>query len=140
MMSSHVALSDIFLITSMACFLVVGMKHLLSQTLSECRVPLAGCQESGFSFGRQDQVGNFAHRPLAAFFCTDVVDGFEDGWHGICRSGRKTYGTEGFEVVHVVTDVGNLIERKPILLCERGERSEERRVGKECRSRWSPYH
>ena len=23
---------------------------------------------------------------------------------------------------------------------ERGMRSEERRVGKECRSRWSPYH
>ena len=28
------------------------------------------------------------------------------------------------------------------LLCERPDntRSEERRVGKECRSRWSPYH
>src|SRR5256885_917055 len=25
-------------------------------------------------------------------------------------------------------------------LCERVGRSEERRVGKECRSRWSPYH
>ena len=26
-------------------------------------------------------------------------------------------------------------------LCgERADRSEERRVGKECRSRWSPYH
>ena len=24
--------------------------------------------------------------------------------------------------------------------CEAGGRSEERRVGKECRSRWSPYH
>ena len=24
--------------------------------------------------------------------------------------------------------------------CEAAERSEERRVGKECRSRWSPYH
>ena len=24
--------------------------------------------------------------------------------------------------------------------CEYMERSEERRVGKECRSRWSPYH
>src|SRR6202049_5232729 len=24
--------------------------------------------------------------------------------------------------------------------CRRGFRSEERRVGKECRSRWSPYH
>ena len=23
---------------------------------------------------------------------------------------------------------------------EAGDRSEERRVGKECRSRWSPYH
>ena len=25
-------------------------------------------------------------------------------------------------------------------LPDNGERSEERRVGKECRSRWSPYH
>ena len=28
----------------------------------------------------------------------------------------------------------------PILKIMREERSEERRVGKECRSRWSPYH
>ena len=27
-----------------------------------------------------------------------------------------------------------------IIAKERAERSEERRVGKECRSRWSPYH
>ena len=27
-----------------------------------------------------------------------------------------------------------------IMLCNTAERSEERRVGKECRSRWSPYH
>ena len=26
------------------------------------------------------------------------------------------------------------------LVCVRQVRSEERRVGKECRSRWSPYH
>ena len=26
------------------------------------------------------------------------------------------------------------------VLCGGAERSEERRVGKECRSRWSPYH
>ncbi len=26
------------------------------------------------------------------------------------------------------------------VLCSEEERSEERRVGKECRSRWSPYH
>ena len=29
---------------------------------------------------------------------------------------------------------------KSMSLCGLGKRSEERRVGKECRSRWSPYH
>ena len=28
----------------------------------------------------------------------------------------------------------------PMRICHRSNRSEERRVGKECRSRWSPYH
>ena len=33
------------------------------------------------------------------------------------------------------------LESKLFALCrEQGMRSEERRVGKECRSRWSPYH
>src|SRR2546422_11213142 len=27
-----------------------------------------------------------------------------------------------------------------LMVCTGAERSEERRVGKECRSRWSPYH
>ena len=30
--------------------------------------------------------------------------------------------------------------RKLVIRKEAIERSEERRVGKECRSRWSPYH
>ena len=30
--------------------------------------------------------------------------------------------------------------RKMFVLHSKAERSEERRVGKECRSRWSPYH
>ena len=33
----------------------------------------------------------------------------------------------------------NSLEEKNIK-SKRGRRSEERRVGKECRSRWSPYH
>ena len=32
------------------------------------------------------------------------------------------------------------MEKTPMLGKIEGERSEERRVGKECRSRWSPYH
>ena len=35
---------------------------------------------------------------------------------------------------------GPHIERELMMIKVRAERSEERRVGKECRSRWSPYH
>ena len=34
----------------------------------------------------------------------------------------------------------DLIELQPNHLVVNKKRSEERRVGKECRSRWSPYH
>ena len=37
-------------------------------------------------------------------------------------------------------DEGGSIALKEAVLPFRAERSEERRVGKECRSRWSPYH
>ena len=39
------------------------------------------------------------------------------------------YGKSGFKGVHLPKDLGFAVLR-----------SEERRVGKECRSRWSPYH
>ena len=39
---------------------------------------------------------------------------------------------------HVTEDVTVLLN--PDTLDGNGARSEERRVGKECRSRWSPYH
>ena len=36
---------------------------------------------------------------------------------------------------------GSTVEFEKVLLVDKdGNRSEERRVGKECRSRWSPYH
>ena len=41
---------------------------------------------------------------------------------------------------------GSTVEFEKVLLVDKdgnvtvGARSEERRVGKECRSRWSPYH
>ena len=41
---------------------------------------------------RQDQIGDFAHGPLAAFLLADVVDGFEDVGHGIGWRGRKPDG------------------------------------------------
>ena len=35
---------------------------------------------------------------------------------------------------------GDISRAKEIICAAKEARSEERRVGKECRSRWSPYH
>ena len=41
----------------------------------------------------------------------------------------------------VISDIIDFAEiTKEDVVLEIGPRSEERRVGKECRSRWSPYH
>src|SRR5688572_28464265 len=49
--------------------------------------------------------------------------------------GRGAFGVgfERFSVMRMNTDGESALR-------PRRERSEERRVGKECRSRWSPYH
>ena len=41
---------------------------------------------------------------------------------------------------HRTTVLKFMGKRKAICVKDENERSEERRVGKECRSRWSPYH
>src|ERR1035441_10168832 len=53
------------------------------------------------------------------------------------KFGRGT-GIDVGEEIGAVIDQGAEIQLKP--LDEALGRSEERRVGKECRSRWSPYH
>src|SRR3989449_6821396 len=62
-------------------------------------------------------------------------------WGG--RSGRKaqqvTVGEAGDGLRKKVDDQVR-IERWGIGRADAEDRSEERRVGKECRSRWSPYH
>ena len=41
---------------------------------------------------------------------------------------------------NVIDEVVWVVGDEAILKSDVEERSEERRVGKECRSRWSPYH
>ena len=45
---------------------------------------------------------------------------------------------KSFGDLHILKDISTNIEKgeKVVII----GRSEERRVGKECRSRWSPYH
>jgi len=54
-------------------------------------------------------------------------------------------GVSLVQVVHVrgeesLDEALSVAPRVDALLLDSGDRSEERRVGKECRSRWSPYH
>ena len=65
---------------------------------------------------------------LAADFETTVNPEHTDVWAwGLCPVGD----TEAFQHGTNIDSFMALMERL---------RSEERRVGKECRSRWSPYH
>ena len=43
-------------------------------------------------------------------------------------------------ILLIVSSVRKKSAKKRLLAENRNLRSEERRVGKECRSRWSPYH
>ena len=53
--------------------------------------------------------------------------------------GMTVLGFTGYRsMVKADADLDNMYNRK--LTAVRLLRSEERRVGKECRSRWSPYH
>ena len=44
---------------------------------------------------------------------------------------------EGTKLMH---DCGAMLDKAEQKVAKLSKRSEERRVGKECRSRWSPYH
>src|SRR5260370_598302 len=56
---------------------------------------------------------------------------------GVMFTPRQTTG-DGFELQFGTNHLGHFALTG--LLLEQMLRSEERRVGKECRSRWSPYH
>ena len=72
--------------------------------------------------------------------CRTVLGVTVDEWavDDRCRfsdSGKVGIGT-GVRVLDVTDKFGDVLVRLVIS----DSRSEERRVGKECRSRWSPYH
>ena len=48
----------------------------------------------------------------------------------------KTINELQDEVIEEFSDFDDWMDKYQLLI----DRSEERRVGKECRSRWSPYH
>src|SRR6266849_11190839 len=61
-----------------------------------------------------------------------------------CLAEAKNAGYEGIELGHKFprqsAQLRPILERFELTLISGAYRSEERRVGKECRSRWSPDH
>ena len=80
-------------------------------------------------------------RYLLSAVASGVVSGVgNDPTHGICQTIRYgqyevTYG----HLSNVFAQFGRQVKAGQTVAMS-GDRSEERRVGKECRSRWSPYH
>ena len=75
-------------------------------------------------------------KPLAKITVKDIVER--------CGVNRNTFYYHFRDISDVVEsallrEVDNAFEH-PVEVDSMLERSEERRVGKECRSRWSPYH
>ena len=68
----------------------------------------------------------------------------EDGIRYLCVTGVQTCALPIFVsyLENLQATLGNGLADRHTDLSENeyGTRSEERRVGKECRSRWSPYH
>src|SRR3712207_9480448 len=58
------------------------------------------------------------------------------------RAGRRRpgHGVRGGVVTAVLTDIATGVRAALGTVIDPELRSEERRVGNECRSRWSPYH
>src|SRR5258707_15565287 len=71
-----------------------------------------------------------------------VPEGFEAQWEQAWRNVIEVLATAGLGVEHLVKINTFLTDRDQVVAnrAVRRKRSEERRVGKECRSRWSPYH
>ena len=82
-------------------------------------------------------------KPLADRVIVKLVEAEETTKGGIILTGAAKEKPEVAEVIAV--GPGGMVDGKEVTMTVKvGDkvitRSEERRVGKECRSRWSPYH
>ena len=94
----------------------------------------------------------YAHGVVCYLFCFCLCFFFffqaEDGIRDVAVTGVQTcalpiwvVGGGGVAIdVAVVVVNGIVVNGVDVIVVNIGVRSEERRVGKECRSRWGPYH
>src|SRR5690606_13571537 len=74
---------------------------------------------------------------VPALLCVFAGGAAHAGDHRVCVNGWQAVVVAAEGVVQIETPKGWVLLKPGDALCH-GDRSEERRVGKECRSRWSP--
>jgi len=106
------------------------------------------CQEGTFTvseYGKSEKAELLLDKSLGLSLQEDGNYAFVgDPWHCKTQGLRKYYGkmnqlSEKLSTNYAVEEAVENLEQKNFF-CTDNSRSEERRVGKECRSRWSPYH
>src|SRR2546421_6557901 len=117
-----------------------GIRYLIVTGVQTCALPLSRRSTLFFFFQAEDGIRDL------------IVTGVQTCALPICLRHRLAEVGEvaivGLGIEQLCVGGDERVERKAgrlRLLRQRGElavhaRSEERRVGKECRSRWSPYH
>ena len=106
--------------------------------------------------GSRHEAEDVAQDVFISFGRSSVPTGEAGGWlcvaaaHtalNLLRSGRRRASREETVAAGATSDVADVAEavvtieeRNGVRAALARSRSEERRVGKECRSRWSPYH
>ena len=115
------------------------------------------CFNDGYAYVSQEITGDIEGNVTVRLYRFNLDTGssdkiYEETGYGIGINSLKTYGSDTFFLKTSVSkdDKGLYsLEGKGIFriagediecLLDKNVRSEERRVGKECRSRWSPYH
>ena len=70
----------------------------------------------------------------------EIEPGRRSGAHRQESAASSNIGAISLVIVLALVAVLLVVAAINIIFSSMGNRSEERRVGKECRSRWSPYH
>ena len=117
---------------------VIGSNHSPFPASGDIARPLRVCADpNNLPFSNAKRQG--FENALASLIARDLGDTLEYYWWPQRRAWvRHTIGEGKCDVaIGVPTAFALLTTTRPYY---RSTRSEERRVGKECRSRWSPYH
>ena len=132
------------------------MKYLCLLILAACLIPILGGRSADATVPLDPQLQRALDDATAAAARDGITIKVTSGvrtrayQQQLLDEAIETYGSEAVARQYVATPErsahvrGEAVDVGPTdaayWMAQHGARSEERRVGKECRSRWSPYH